>query len=137
MFDFHHTRRVLEMDGSYSTYELKDYALDRWEALNGEGGDLPGHFVHARQLAPEAHLDMQVALQGYVDNAISKTINVPQDYDFEAFRSLYDYAYDHGLKGCTTFRENPVTGAVLISGESERPEGAHAPHCCSIEREVD
>jgi ribonucleoside-diphosphate reductase alpha chain len=42
-------------------------------------------------------------------------------------------AYDMGLKGCTTFRPNPVTGAVL----SEEAEGAEAPHCCVLEREAD
>ena len=42
-------------------------------------------------------------------------------------------AYDMGLKGCTTFRSNPVTGAVL----SEAGGGIEAPHCCVAEREAD
>jgi ribonucleoside-diphosphate reductase alpha chain len=68
-----------------------------------------------------------------VDNAISKTVNVPEDYRFEDFRSLYDYAYDQGLKGCTTFRPNPITGQVLVDS-ADKPA---AVLCCSDEREAD
>ena len=85
---------------------------------------------------------MQAALQDYVDNAISKTINIPESYPLESFRSIYDIAYDKGLKGCTTFRPNPVTSSVLTPEEDEQKgdhivTGADASHCCSIEREAD
>ena len=68
-----------------------------------------------------------------MDNSISKTINVPEAYPFEEFKQVYDLAYDSGLKGCTTFRPNPVTGTLL----SEESAGADAPHCCVLERESD
>ena len=133
VFDFSYRRRVLELDGSYTEYALEDYAYRHWRSLHPEG-TLPNFFVDARSLAPEIHVRMQAAVQPYVDNAISKTINVPEDYDFEAFKGIYDYAYDQGLKGCTTFRPNPVTGAVL----SAAGEGmARAAHCCDLEREAD
>jgi ribonucleoside-diphosphate reductase alpha chain len=56
---------------------------------------------------------MQAALQPYVDSAISKTINCPEDISFEAFKDVYLEAHALGLKGCTTYRPNPVTGSVL------------------------
>jgi ribonucleoside-diphosphate reductase alpha chain len=56
---------------------------------------------------------MQAALQRHVDSSISKTINCPADISFEAFKDIYLEAYDLGLKGCTTYRPNVVTGAVL------------------------
>ena len=65
---------------------------------------------------------MQSALQSFIDNSISKTINVPQDCPFVEFQQIYDLAYDRGLKGCTTFRPNPITGSVL----SEEAAGAKA-----------
>jgi ribonucleoside-diphosphate reductase alpha chain len=68
-----------------------------------------------------------------VDNAISKTINAPAGISFEAFRSIYERAYELGLKGCTTFRPNPVTGSVLLADEEPMPE----KQCCSIDREAD
>jgi ribonucleoside-diphosphate reductase alpha chain len=74
---------------------------------------------------------MQAALQPYVDSSISKTINVPVDLPFERFKDIYRSAFDLGLKGCTTYRPNAVTGAVL-EASSER-----AQLCCVPEREAD
>ncbi|OGI46579.1 MAG: ribonucleoside-diphosphate reductase, adenosylcobalamin-dependent [Candidatus Muproteobacteria bacterium RIFCSPHIGHO2_01_FULL_65_16] len=132
VYDFRYSRRVLERSGAYSEYELTDYAFRLWRELHGDRPP-PRTFVNAHTLAPEEHLAMQAALQPFVDNSISKTINVPLDYAFERFQDIYERAYDQGLKGCTTFRPNPVTGAVLTGVE----EGVAAPHCCSVEREAD
>jgi ribonucleoside-diphosphate reductase alpha chain len=76
---------------------------------------------------------MQAALQPYVDSSISKTINVPEDYPLAAFKDIYRLAYELGLKGCTTFRPNPITGDVLKGAEASKD----APHCCVLEREAD
>jgi ribonucleoside-diphosphate reductase alpha chain len=92
---------------------------------------MPSAFVEARQLDPLAHLAMQAALQPYVDNAISKTINVAADIPFERFADLYRQAHALGLKGCTVFRPNAVTGAILSEPAAERVQ------CCGIEREAD
>jgi len=56
---------------------------------------------------------MPAAAQKYVDSSISKTINCPESLPFEAFKDIYAKAYELGCKGCTTYRPNPVTGAVL------------------------
>jgi len=130
VYQFSHTRRVLELDGNYTEHELTDYALCLWREQRG--AEKPSSaFVDTRALNPAAHLAMQAALQPFVDNSISKTINVPRDYRFEDFKEIYQQAYRMGLKGCTTFRPNPVTGEVL------RGEGESAPHCCTVEREAD
>jgi ribonucleoside-diphosphate reductase alpha chain len=134
VFDFEYKRRVLELDGTYTEYPLTDYAWRAWRAHQGRVDVRPEAFIDARRIRPETHLDMQAAVQPYVDSAISKTVNIPGDYDFNAFADLYRYAYERGLKGCTTFRPNPVTGAILHPhGEGERP----ASHCCDLERESD
>jgi ribonucleoside-diphosphate reductase alpha chain len=143
VFNFKYKRKVLEMDGAYSIYTITDYAYQQWIDLhNNQHANLPDFFVTATGLNPKEHLEMQAALQDYVDNAISKTINIPESYPLESFRSIYDMAYDKGLKGCTTFRPNPVTSAVLTPEEDEQKgehiiTGADASHCCSIEREAD
>ena len=113
VFDFSFTRKVLEADGSYKKYHLKDYAYSIWSSMHGGKKPLPEQFTDAKKLSPIEHLKMQAALQPYVDNAISKTINIPEDYSYENFRSLYMMAFDMNLKGCTTYRSNPITGAVL------------------------
>ena len=70
---------------------------------------------------------MQAAVQKYIDSSISKTINCPADLSFEAFKDVYLQAYDLGLKGCTTYRPNAVTGAVLSrSAAASEPEGVAA-----------
>jgi ribonucleoside-diphosphate reductase alpha chain len=130
VFAFSYRRRVLELDGSRREHALTDYALERWRALRADE-PLPRTFVSAQELPPAAHLDMQAALQPFVDNSISKTINVPADFPFAAFKDIYRYAFEHDLKGCTTYRPNAVTGAVL---EASPPE---ATLCCVPEREAD
>ena len=68
---------------------------------------LPDYFVTADHISPREHVDVQAAAQKWVDSSISKTANVPTDYPYEDFKDIYMYAYDQGLKGCTTFRFNP------------------------------
>lgn len=132
VFGSDYTRRVLKRDGCYADYAVTDYAVALWRK-DHDSHDLPLAFVTAHELAPAEHLRMQAAIQPYVDQAISKTINVPADYDFAAFRDLYRQAYDLGLKGCTTFRPNAVTGEILHKLDMEHA----APHCCGLEREPD
>ena len=57
----------------------------------------------------------------------------PEDFDITDYQSVFEQAYDLGLKGCTGFRPNPVTGSVLSAAAGE---GAR-PHCCDIDREAD
>jgi ribonucleoside-diphosphate reductase alpha chain len=128
-------RRVRTPEGEAEPYQVEDYAVQVWR--NGFGvGPGPPAFVAAHEVAPEHHLAMQAAVQPYVDNAISKTINVPAGIPFVSFERLYLCAYDLGLKGCTTFRPNPVTGEVLSEG-LEGPTPDRAGPCCGSEREGD
>ena len=132
VFGSDYTRRILKRDGCYADFAVTDYAAALWRKQRA-CDDLPPAFVTAQELTPEVHLRMQAAIQPYVDQAISKTVNIPADYDFAAFRDLYRQAYDSGLKGCTTFRPNAVTGEIL-----HKPDAQHAaPHCCGLEREPD
>jgi len=68
---------------------------------------LPQYFITAEDITPRQHVDIQAAAQKWVDSSISKTANVPTDYPYEDFKDIYMYAYEKGLKGCTTFRFNP------------------------------
>ncbi len=74
---------------------------------NVAGNSLPDYFVAADDVTPKEHVDIQAAAQKWVDSSISKTANVPTDYPYEDFKDIYLYAYEQGLKGCTTFRFNP------------------------------
>jgi len=121
VFDFTYRRRILLGDGTHKHEQVQDYAYRLHAHMFGEEQVLPDAFVTTRDLAPADHIAMQAALQTHVDSAISKTVNCPEDISFETFSSLYDHAYDMGLKGCTAYRPNPVTGSVL-SAESDKPQ---------------
>jgi ribonucleoside-diphosphate reductase alpha chain len=124
VFDFKYERRVLNADGSKRTEIVEDWAHALFRKTHGDAAPLPEAFVTAAELAPTAHLRMQAAAQRHVDSSISKTINCPADIPFESFKQVYLEAYDLGLKGCTTYRPNPITGAVLTSSGSAVGEPA-------------
>jgi ribonucleoside-diphosphate reductase alpha chain len=113
VFSFRYTRNVLMPDGSRKEEEVSDYAYRLFHRLEGEATPLPDYFVDAQSLTPGDHLVMQAAVQKYVDSSISKTINLPADIAFDSFKDIYLQAYELGCKGCTTYRPNEVTGAVL------------------------
>jgi ribonucleoside-diphosphate reductase alpha chain len=126
VFAFSYTRTVLQPDGSRLAETVSDYAYRLFREQCGEAAPLPEAFVDAQSLTPADHLAMQAAAQRYVDSAISKTINCPADISFEAFRDIYAQAYAMGCKGCTTYRPNDITGAVLEVAPA-KPEAATAP----------
>ncbi|MEM8978756.1 MAG: adenosylcobalamin-dependent ribonucleoside-diphosphate reductase [Pseudomonadota bacterium] len=118
VFAYAYTRKVLQKDGSRTEEEVVDYAVQMWRDKFGDK-ELPDYFVNAQTLAPADHVRMQAAAQKWIDSSISKTINCPEDIDFEAFKDVYMQAWDTGCKGCTTYRPNAVTGSVLSVSESE------------------
>ena len=118
VFSFRYTRNVLMPDGTRREEEVADYAYRLFRHLRGEDTPLPDYFVDAQTLSPDDHVVMQAAVQHHIDSSISKTINVPADIPFDSFKDVYARAYALGCKGCTTYRPNDVTGAVLEA----RPE---------------
>ena len=84
-----------------------------------ENEKLPDYFIDSSTIQAKAHVDIQAAAQKWIDSSISKTINVPTDYDYEDFKSIYLYAYDKGLKGCTTFRFNPEAFQGVLVTEKD------------------
>ena len=113
VFAFSFVRHVLQPDGSKREESVEDHAMHVWRSLKGSEPPPADIFVDAQTLTPADHLAMQAAAQDYVDSSISKTINLPRDISFEAFKGVYEEAYATGCKGCTTYRPNDVTGAVL------------------------
>ena len=107
------SRRVRQEDGSFAEVSTACPALTAWREQAGAGATPPDVFVTAMGIGPEAQLLMQAALQPHVDNAISKTTNVAVDIEAADFASIYTRAFELGLKGCTVFRPNPITGSIL------------------------
>ncbi len=102
------------------SYELLEYRrlVNPASTPNGDNNELPDYFLSADSITPKQHVDVQAAAQRWIDSSISKTANVPTDYPFEDFEDIYMYAYEKGLKGCTTFRFNPdAFQGVLVKEE--------------------
>ena len=116
VFALTHIRQVRMPDGEQRPEPVTDYAVRAYRRLKGEDAPLPDYFIDAQSLRPSEHVRMQAAAQAFIDSSISKTINVPEAIDFEAFKDVYREAYETGCKGCTTYRPNDVTGAVLEVG---------------------
>lgn len=125
IFHAEYARHVRTAQGETVTFQVSDFAYQAWKKTNNRA--LPPAWIDTRSLTPLAHLQIQAAVQPYIDNAISKTINIPRHFPFEKLSDVYTEAYRLGLKGCTIFRPNPITGSVL-----EVPE----EKCCQYEGEV-
>jgi ribonucleoside-diphosphate reductase alpha chain len=128
-FAHHYSRNVIR-EGKKSkekvevfSYELLAYrALINADAMPGsvdEATMLPQQFVSADEVTPTQHVDIQAAAQKWIDSSISKTANVPTDYPYEDFKSIYTYAHSKGLKGCTTFRFNPEAFQGVLVKETD------------------
>jgi len=80
---------------------------------------LPDYFITADDVKPAEHVDIQAAAQRWIDSSISKTANVPTDFPYDEFKDIYMYAYEKGLKGCTTFRFNPEAFQGVLVKEDD------------------
>ncbi|MBF0281906.1 MAG: adenosylcobalamin-dependent ribonucleoside-diphosphate reductase [Zetaproteobacteria bacterium] len=125
----HHYARNIIREGKKSkekvdvfSYELLAYRefINKNAMPFSEDKDqqLPDYFINADAVTPKQHVDIQAAAQIWIDSSISKTANVPTDFSYDDFKDIYLYAYEKGLKGCTTFRFNPeVFQGVLVKEE--------------------
>lgn len=113
-------RKKREADGTHKVYDVEDHAWRLYRHLGGDMESLPLQFVTALEISALDHMRMVAAVAPHVDSAISKTVNVPEDYPFEDFKDLYLEAWREGLKGITTYRPNSVLGSVLSVAASEQ-----------------
>ena len=117
--------RVKRMpDGSKKTYTVEDHAYRVYRSMGHDVSDLPESFVSALEISAIDHMLMVAAVVPYIDAAISKTVNVAEDYPYEDFKNLYMEAWKKGLKGITTYRPNNVRTAILSVPADEKKDEA-------------
>jgi len=124
IFALNYERKVKNENGIQVPVNVEDYAWSLYKKISGNGNinQVPSFFETAMELDVDAHVRMQSLIQKYVDSSISKTVNVPKDYSFDDFSDVYWNAWKFGLKGCTTYRPNDVTGSVLEIKETNFEE---------------
>jgi len=106
---------ALKKRGLYSDELLEQIQANKGSIQNIESipDDLKKVFVTAGDISPEWHLKIQAAFQKYVDNAISKTINFPNNATVEDVRSAYLTAHETGCRGITIYRDGSRDKQVL------------------------
>jgi len=122
-FSWTYTRKKRMADGTHREAVVEDHAWRLYRHLKGADAALTPAFVTALEMSAQAHQQMVAAVAPFVDTAISKTVNVPEDYPYDDFKHLYLQAWRSGLKGLATYRPNRVLGAVL----SVQPPSAKPP----------
>jgi ribonucleoside-diphosphate reductase alpha chain len=128
-FAHHYFRNVIR-EGKKSKEKIDVYSFEllayrelvNSKAKPGATNDaerLPDYFIASDDITPKEHVEVQAAAQKWVDSSISKTANVPTDFPYEKFKDIYLYAYEQGLKGCTTFRFNPEAFQGVLVKEQD------------------
>ena len=111
---------ALRRAGAYSADLVAEVrATGSVRGVSGVPEALKRLFITAADIAPAAHLDVQEAFQKHVDNAVSKTINLPSDATPDDIRAIYTSAWKRGLKGITVFREGCRASAALVRGDAD------------------
>lgn len=142
--DFHETKHfkmgkmgdedVLVGQGQWSDYMIdtnrglvkkntvRDYALEYMlEKPEVYGDPSKTHWMtSAFDLSVQDHLDSMKIFAKYIDQAISKTINVPSDYSYDDFKKIYMEAWKSKIKGITTYRAGTMTAVLTAKEEKEK-----------------
>jgi len=110
--------------GFYSAQLLEEIArTGSVQKIAGVPDDVKRLFVTALDINSEWHVRMQAAYQKYTDNAVSKTVNLPNDATVEDVRKIYDMAWKLKCKGVTVFRYGSKPEQVLYIGEIKTEKG--------------
>ena len=115
-----YNRRTESLNGKETIYKVEVGAVEEYRKMTGNTGELPDYFVTSNDINYKNRIEVQAALQDFVDTAISSTINLSKDTTIDDIKDLYLYSWEKGLKGCTIFVEGS-RDAILTTGKQEKP----------------
>lgn len=94
-------------------------------------------FVTAMDIEPRWHLRMQAAFQRHTDNAVSKTVNLPNSASRDEIREIYNLAWKEGCKGVTVYRDGCKSIQVLATGEGQKKMDGEIPKTTGVRKRPD
>jgi ribonucleoside-diphosphate reductase alpha chain len=126
IFSLHYNRKIRSGNGEEAESQtVSDYAWLLYTEMFGKDSEIPDYFVTSSSIDAYASIDLQAAVQKYIDHSISKTLNLPHDTKFEDYKNLFLYAYRKGLKGFTTFNPEGSMKGILESDDRAQKEKVH------------
>lgn len=127
-FALSYTRKTESLNGKDTYYDVDIDIVSQYKQLYGN--TLPDYFVTSEEINYIDRIDMQAALQDYVDTAISSTINLKEDTTIDDIKNLYKYAWKKGLKGVTIYRSGSRTPILSTTKELKRGDIIKAGDSC-------
>jgi ribonucleoside-diphosphate reductase alpha chain len=109
VFSMFYDRTIIDNEGEKQVERVSDYGYRVW-------GVTP---KTADECTTDEHLDVLIIASKWVDSAVSKTLNVGNNVNWENFKEIYIKAWESGCKGCTTFRASGERYGVLNKVEEE------------------
>lgn len=141
LFAVCYVRNVLDQDRLLEVHpffaekvrEVGIYSQELMEKVAAEGtiahiDEIPQEirdlYVTAHDVTPQWHIKTQAAFQKGTDNAVSKTVNLPNQATVEDVRQVYHLAYQTGCKGVTVYRDGSRDAQVLEVTKKEKPQAS-------------
>jgi ribonucleoside-diphosphate reductase alpha chain len=138
VFSFEQKRKIRTGNGDETTEQItysevfldfKNYFEDKY---NSKDIEIPSYFKTTANITPKEHIDTQSVWQKYIDNSISKTINIPREFTYEQYKDLFLYAYDAGCKGITSFWEGGALSPILSDAQKDSKTNNNLQQCTEI-----
>lgn len=117
-FAFSFNRRTLSLNKEETTYKVDAKIVQDYKNATGSQ-ILPEYFIASEQLNPYNRLEVQAALQKYIDASISSTINLPEETTIDEVYNIYVNAWKLGLKGVTIYRSNCQRQSILSTSDNQ------------------
>ena len=120
-FAFEFERRTLSLNKEETVYKVYAPIVEEYRKVTGKE-DLPDYFIASQNINPFDRINVQAALQKYIDASISSTINLPEETTVNTVYDIYMEAWKSGLKGVTIYRDNCQRQSILSTGDSKPEE---------------
>jgi ribosomal protein S27AE len=121
IFSLQYDRSIRQDDDTTKTQTVYDDGWLEYIEYAGykEGNDLPDYVVVSHNVSITEGIDIQAALQYWIDHSISKTINMPFETTLEQYKDIFMYSWKKGLKGVTSFHEGASMDGILSTKKDD------------------